>query len=253
MTITSRQLMASLGIKNIKTLTRWYQLQVIPEPAITLHPGGIGRIASWPVWVKKHGRIVKKLLSEGRTLKEVAATFGTNWAAIEARYRRYDFATVSESIGRRNYLRDVYDAVYEMVALHLGDIRKRLEATSFPPLTSDVLNQALDLMQHGLNPVLILSSKRIVAVPDFVLSLHLARHHEDRDPFLVVPLFALLAQCDTGKRWSRTPSVQPVNKVKLGDKGRVQRAVLIGDDWSFEIQTAGGRSTPSNPESRPPE
>lgn len=238
MSVTSRQLMEELDIKNVKTLTRWYQFGVIPQPTVTLHPDGIGRIAYWPDWVMKHGRTVKKLLAEGQTLKDVVATFGTNWAAIEARYRRYDFATVSASMDRRNYLRDVCDAVYKTVAMHLGDIRKRLEATSFPPVTSDVLNQTLDLMEQGLNPVLILSSKRTVAVPDFVLSLHLAQHHQDGDPFLVVPLFALLVQCDTGNKWSRTPMVQPVSKVKFGDHGRVQKAVFMGDDWNYEIQTA---------------
>ncbi len=243
MTITSRQLMASLGIKNIKTLTRWHQLQVIPEPTIKLHPSGIGRIACWPVWVKKHGRIVKKLLTEGHTLKDVAATFGTNWTAIEARYRRYDFATVKESMDRRNYLREVCEAVYGMVALHLGGIRKQLEATSFSPVTADALDHALDLMEKGLNPVLILSSTRTVAVPDFVLSLHLSKHHRDGDPFLVVPLFALLVQSDTGKRWTRTPTVQPVNKIKLADNGGVQKMVLIGDEWDFQVQTTRRQST----------
>ncbi len=236
MSITSRQLMAGLEIKNVKTLTRWYQEQVIPEPKVELHPGGIGRIACWPDWVLEHGRIIKKLLSEGQTLKDVAATFGANWAAIAARYRRYNFARVSEKMDREHFLMDICDSIYETVALHLGNIRRRLEATAFPPVTLDVVSQALELIEKGHNPVLILSSEKTVAVPDFLLSLHLAKHYRNSAPFLVVPLFALVTQHKEGNKVAKKPTTQPVSMVTHGKNASAQEMVITGAEWDFQIQ-----------------
>ena len=236
MSITSRELMAELEIKNVKTLTRWYQEQVIPEPKVELHPGGIGRIACWPDWVLEHGRIIKKLLSEGQTLKDVAATFGKNWVELGARYRKYNFARASEKMDRELFLMDICDAIYKTVAMHLGDIRRRLEATAFPPVTFDVVSQALELTEKGHNPVLILSSKKTVAVPDFLLSLHLAKHHQNSDPFLVVPLFALVTQHKAASKVAKKPTTQPVSMVTCGNNSSAQEVVITGSEWDFRIQ-----------------
>ncbi len=236
MSITSRELMTKLEIKNVKTLTRWYQQQVIPVPIVELHPGGIGRIACWPDWVLKHGRIIKKLLGEGHTLKDVAATFGTNWPAIAARYPKYNFKIVSEKMDREKILWDICESIYSTVATHLGNIRSRLEAVAFPPVTYSVIKQALDLIEKGHNPVLILSSEKTVVVPDFLLSLHLAKHYGNSDPFLVVPLFSIVAQSHAGTKLAKKPTTQPVSMVTRGKDGSEPTSVMLGTDWEFLVE-----------------
>lgn len=235
MSITSRELMAELKIKNVKTLTRWHQERAIPEPKVELHPGGIGRIACWPDWVLDHGRIVKQLLGEGQTLKDIAGAFGTDWGAIAARYRRYNFKRASEKMDREHLLMDICNSIYASVAKHLGDIKRRLEATGFPPVTLNVVSQALELLEEGHNPVLILSAEKTVAVPDFLLSLHLAKHYQDPEPFFVVPLFAIVTEHEAAITMPKKPSTRPVHMVKTGVRGDQQKAVIVGTNWDFHM------------------
>ncbi|MES2793563.1 MAG: hypothetical protein V4719_28375 [Planctomycetota bacterium] len=228
--------MAELKIKNVKTLTRWYQERAIPEPQIELHPCGIGRIACWPDWVLDHGRVVKRLLGEGQTLKDIAGTFGTNWTAISARYRKYNFKRASEIVDRQQLLLSICDSIYAGVAKHLGDIKRRLDTTSFPPITIQIVSQALALIDSGHNPVLILSAEQTIAVPDFLISLHLSKHFQARDPFLVVPLFAIVMEHEAAIKMVKKPTTHPVDMVTTSEKGGVQKAVIVGADWEFHLQ-----------------
>ena len=166
----------------------------------------------------------------------MSATFGTNWPAIAARYPKYNFARVSAKMDRERILRDICESIYDTVATHLGNIRRRLEAVAFPPVTYSVIKQALDLIEKGHNPVLILSSEKTVVVPDFLLSLHLAKHYGNSDPFLVVPLFSILAQSHAGTKLAKKPTTQPVSMVTRGKDGSEQASVILGTDWEFLVE-----------------
>jgi hypothetical protein len=242
MNVTSREIMDSLGIKNVKTLTRWYQAGIIPEPTIEVHPDGNGRMAYWQSWVLDHCRVIKQMTENGQTIKEIAGTFGKNWQAIAARYRKYNFARASAAKEYEKIANDIREAIHEIIAMHLGGIRRSLEMTSFPPVALDVVSQAIDLIEKGQNPVLILSSKKIVAVPDFLLSLHLSKNYLDRHPFLVVPLFSILTQ-QAGTALPPKPSIQPVNMISKNEKTSSRDFIYMGTDWEFKVERKRKTST----------
>lgn len=236
MRVTSREIMYALKIKNVKTLTRWYQAGVIPEPSIELHPDGHGTMAYWPSWVLDHCRVIKQMTDAGQTINEVVGTFGKNWDAIAARYRVYNFGRVSEKMDRDQLLMNIWNAVDKTVSKHFANIRRRLDTTQFPPVTRDVVLQALVLIEKGFNPVLILHPERIVAVPDFLLSLHLASDYQNSDPFLVVPMFSIVMQHKLKTKLAKKPTIRPVSRVTRAKNGEAEEAAIISTEWDFQIQ-----------------
>ena len=153
--VTSREIMEALGIKNVKTLTRWHQAGVIPEPKVELHPDGNGRIAYWPSWVLEHCRVVKQMLDGGQKIKDIVGAFGHRWQEIEARYpvkahrRRYNLAEVSQKMDRDRLLMDLVESIYEAVAKQIVQLRASLVTTAFPPVTMSIVAQAVQLIESG--------------------------------------------------------------------------------------------------------
>lgn len=238
MKVTSRDIMEALKVKNVKTLTRWYQAGVIPEPSIERHPDGHGTMAYWPSWVLEHCRAVKQMTDEGKTINEIAGAFGNNWLEVAAKYppqkRRYKFKEVSEKMDREHLLMNICDEIYRKIAKHLVIIRGQLLTTAYPPVTRNVVLQALDMIEQGHNPVLILTAEGTAVVPDFIVSLQLAKNQESSVLLLVIPLIPILKQF-MKPAGLKGPTVHPVSRIKCGRAG-IEQEVIAGDDWSFEIK-----------------
>jgi hypothetical protein len=217
--VTSREIMEALGIKNVKTLTRWHQSGVIPEPKVELHPDGNGRIACWPGWVLEHCRVVKQMLDEGQQIKDIVGAFGCRWQEIEARYpvkarrRRYNIAEVSQKMDRDRLLMELVESIYKAVA-----------------------KQIVQLIESGQNAVLVMSSKEAVVVPDYLLSLQLARNYENQQPFLVVPIYSLLKQLGPQPNPLKEPTIKPVGRIRRAKNGKEQNVVVAESGWSFEVR-----------------
>lgn len=242
MKVTSREIMESLGIKNIKTLTRWHQAGVIPEPTVELHPDGNGRIAYWPSWVLEHCRVVKQMLDEGQKIKDIVGAFGCRWQEIAAQYsskdrpQRYNLARVSRSMDRDRLLTDLVESIYKAVAKQIVHLRGSLVTTAFPTVTMSVVVQAVQLIEGGQNAVLVMTTEKIVVVPDFLLSLQLTRDYENQQPFLVIPIYSLLKQLGPQSNPLKEPTVKPVSRIKRSRNGKEQNVILTDADWSFEVR-----------------
>lgn len=240
--VTSREIMEALGIKNIKTLTRWHQAGVIPEPKIELHPDGNGRIAYWPSWVLEHCRVVKQMLDSGQQIKDIVGAFGRRWQEIEARYpvkarqRRYNIAEVSKKMDRDRLLMELVESIYKAVAQQIVQLRASLVTTSLPPVTMGIVAQAVQLIESGQNAVLVMSSKEAVVVPDYLLSLQLARNYENQQPFLVVPIYSLLKQLGPQPNPLKEPTIKPVGRIRRAKNGKEQNVVVAESGWSFEVR-----------------
>jgi len=235
MEVTSRQIMDATGIQNIKTLSRWHQKGLIPPPTMGVHPDGNGRMAYWPGWVLEHCKVIKQLTDEGRTVNEIHALFGSNFEAIGSRYRKYNFAgamKVSELAAER---REIAREIDSTITSHLAQIRRGLEATSFPSVAFDIVGQALDIIEQGQNPILIVSPERTVTVPDFLLSLQLSNHYEDQTALLVVPLFPILARFGLIRAKRKKPRVKPSTTVVRHGKKKQLDQVRVKPNWEYEI------------------
>src|SRR5215213_7046126 len=70
--ITSHDILDKTGLKSAKTLTRWHQRGLIPEPLVRTHPSGRGKIAYWPDWVSDRCIRIIELQKEGHSLESVS-------------------------------------------------------------------------------------------------------------------------------------------------------------------------------------
>lgn len=234
MQVTSRQIMDELGIKNVKTLTRWYQAGLIPPPEVEQHPDGAGRIACWPAWVKQHCKTIKRLTHEGHAIKEIRALFGDDWPEIASRYLRYNFASASAEMDEEASVRELAEIIDQQVLSHLMRIREKLHAVTIPAVLGNVVRQALDILNDRQNPVLVLSEDRVVAVPDFAVSAYLSKFYNASNPFLVVPLYAILSQ-EGSEHWKfKKPVVKPgpVTGTKKGELSKVS----VKANWDYQVK-----------------
>ena len=236
MPVTSREIMEMCEIKNVKTLTRWYQAGLIPEPNVQKHPGGAGRIAVWPEWVLNHCRAIKQLTAKGQTIEQIKETFGSEWETIAHRYQRYNFLEVSQKMDFDNAVWSVQEVIDDVLVKFLGDARESILAVKEPLIAREIVIQGLDLMRQSYNPVLILAFERIVVVPDFVVSHYLAENFHVTQPFLVVPLHAYLLQQFRTDVSQKKPRVRPAPYVERTKSGQLVEQVLqIQDRWEFRL------------------
>src|SRR3954465_13674770 len=70
--ITTTDILEATGLKSGKTLTRWHQRGLIPEPLVRTHPSGRGKIAYWPDWVLDHCVRLVQLQKTGHTLRSAS-------------------------------------------------------------------------------------------------------------------------------------------------------------------------------------
>lgn len=235
MEVTSRQIMDATGIQNIKTLSRWHQKGLIPPPTMGVHPDGNGRMAYWPGWVLEHCKVIKQLTDEGRTVNEIHALFGSNFEAIGSRYRKYNFAGAMKASELAAERREIAREIDSTITSRFAQIRRGLEATSFPSVAFDIVGQALDIIEQGQNPILIVSPERTLAVPDFLLSLQLSNHYEDQTALLVVPLFPILARFGLIRTTRKKPRVKPSTTVVSHGKKKQLDQVRVKPNWEYEI------------------
>ena len=236
MTVTSRDIMKALNIKNVKTLTRWHnKVGVIPKPTVEKHPGGIGRTAVWPAWVLDHCRVIKDLTSKGEKLADIAATYGNDWDAIARRYqRRYVFADVSKKMEHDNQLTAFRESIEKTIAQWMVSVRQRLLATTLPPIAGDIAIQAVDLARDGYNPVLVLYQDRTEVAPDFMVGHYLSNHFGADAPLLVIPLHSLVNSYFGADDIPEKPTVRPSRKIdKSGPRVPAEESLDIQGDWQF--------------------
>lgn len=237
MTVTSREIMKALDVKNVKTLTRWHQAGAIPEPTVDKHPGGIGRMAYWPDWVLRHCAVVKKLTTQGQSLADISATFGDDWDAIATRYQRhYLFADVNEKMDYDNQLAEFRKSLEDALVNWIVAFRQRLLATTLPPISLDLATQAFDLASDGYNPVLVLYENGTAVAPDFMVGDYLSHQFKTASPLLIVPLHSLVASCFAADDIPCNPTVRPARKiVKIDSRKSNEESFDALDDWKFRI------------------
>lgn len=225
--------MEQLGIQNVKTLTRWRQAGVIPEPDIKKHPDGIGRISCWPQWVLAHCRVIKELTGKGQTLKEIAETFGSDWERVRRRYHKYRFSEVSQRMDLQNKLMAIRDAIDDSLFHGLDGIRQRLRASILSEINRLHVQQAIELAERGYNPVLIVNSQELAVTPDFCVGLHLSEY-ERVEPFVVIPLLSIILQHQKTNDQAKNSQIRAVPRVQRNLGSEIsEESVRLKGNWGF--------------------
>ncbi len=194
--ITSHDILDQTGIKSAKTLTRWHQRGLIPEPLVRTHPSGRGKVAYWPDWVLDRCRKIVELQREGHSLQSAAQVLsvermGQNIDRVMA--ERPVSELLAEAKIKLTPTRDgtVLDAF--LLAM-VGSVGSRLPgATERQQLLvqlrdSDAVDQALNLLRAGYAPVLVYDGDRPEIIPDFLLSWRLSDDPPPHTALVVAPL-----------------------------------------------------------------
>ncbi len=253
MVVTSKQILDALEIRNIKTLTRWYQKGVIPEPLIQSQDGA-GRIACWPPWVLKHCKVIKELTSEGKTLREIAESFGNDWEKLGRRYRAYNFQDDAKNKQEAEELYSIADAISERLDKKLVEIRQAISASRVQVASMEISEEALALAKDGYNPILVISPPlQVFVVPDFVVGEYLSKHFDAVDTVIVIPLFAICKSHAPAKSLPAAPTRKPVARVTSGKGASASEStVRISGGWEFAVEpiSASRKSARSSKKNR---
>jgi len=243
--VTSKEIMEAVGIRNQKTLTRWYsEHELIPSPEIDTHPDGRGKMAFWPHWVLRRCIRIRQLLKAGHSLDEIRDLLGTDWEAEAKRYARsYRFTEASRGLERDAATQNFAEAVVRSLPSGVlrGSHRKADQIEEFL-LSRETIEYVLSLMDDGYNPVLVLDGEDLHIVPDFVVGQMLAKAAVTGDTWWVMSLqrAAYEAFKTVVEDLAAAPRVKPVARiVEQEDQGVVEQEIQIVGPFDFE--TVGRR------------
>jgi len=229
--ITSKEILSELGLKNIKTLTRWHkQYKLVPPPVIKTHPNGRGKIAYWNEEDLPLFKYVKSKFDEGLKATEIKASIGLRDIKEHNKFLNYTESMknfISNLIeGFKDEPKKLFYNIYEDVirALHKSEltVKKKKEIYSFLVHKDTLFKILLDL-SNGYNPVLFISGKENYILIDCLIS-DLLSEDEFTDISFIYPL--------------KNSIVNFFNKIS---KGKINFKVDKFPIQSIEIKKENGR------------
>jgi len=237
--ITTHELLQRTGIKSAKTLTRWHQAGIIPEPVIGTHPSGRGKIGYWQDWVVDRCVRVLDLRQQGHSLRSALLVL-----TDEATDVSDGLSVTPEDRGEdgHSYRRQFFSAVLGAAQGMTGDphLRERLGQQ----LNHGHADVARELWSDGFNPIVVFDGTRIDVTPDFMIAHRFAGAQNDETSLLVVLLHSFMRRTQTGgearptitpapKVWSQSGGVMTEYEVHTGGRlgfSLVDRtAIKVGD------------------------
>lgn len=238
--VTSRDIMGATGIANVATLIRWHgQEGLIPSPDIRTHPSGRGKMAYWPEWVLHRCVRIKQLRKEGKSLAEIRQLLGDNWEQAEREHkRRYVFADVSHQMDVRAAHSNLQHAIEHFLASWIKERRAALTKSSVQTVTVEVMQRAIELMEQGINPVLIVTADSVLVTADFAVSIRVASFDSIDDAFLVMPIWReLSAYAANVAKLPRSPTKRVVSRIENATGAKAEECdVFVMSSWDFEIK-----------------
>jgi hypothetical protein len=238
--ITSQDILKATGLKSTKTLTRWHQRGLIPEPLVRTHPSGRGKMAYWPDWVLDRCVRIVELQKKGHSLVSAARVLH-----VEQWDRNYE------------EVKDYAESISELLAspqsqLGLGDKGTLLDAfhggvlTSVEHLLTDpadrkallaqltaqhAVEQALNLTHAGYTAILVYDGEALEIIPDFLVGHRLSEQEPSPRPLVVTrmlpTLLAIFPSLDDVI--DTTPSVRPAPKVWVQERDARMEYVYYPD------------------------
>ncbi len=197
--LTTQEVLERCDIQSGKTLTRWRKLGLIPPPSLDVHPNGRGKVAYYPTWVCDLILAIKNRLAAGESLKEIARTSPSDWAAEEKRQVEKEtqvralWERSCRTVAARKFAMRCTEVVYTYLQRlgiqrpGIGDVLAK--AFAYPELT----NTALKLLLDSYSPVIVLLGGTIQVVPDFYVT-RLCHPRSYGRPMLVIPIRELLVE-----------------------------------------------------------
>jgi hypothetical protein len=241
--ISTADILKATGLRSGKTLTRWHQRGLIPEPVIGTHPSGRGKMAFWPDWVLDRCVRIVALQRQGHTLNSAVTALEMEqleetitWAKNDPTER---MEKVTVKVGKHDVaLLDLF--AYEVINAADALLKEPGSRSALLRALREerVIQNALLLLSTGHNPVALFESGRVNVVPDFVVGHRLTGEGPDAQALLVVPMLAPLraAFARFGKELPSEPRSMPAPLMwaKEGD-ALVQYEIYPGGAAGFEV------------------
>ena len=258
--VSSKEILQQTGLKNIKTLTRWYQKGIIPKPYIQTHPSGRGKMAYWPNWVLDHCLKIIKLRKQGYSVKDAVLLIdyeATEKELDEVKKKplisdELDKKHVKLKSGKEISLLDVFIAVIMDDLRHLITDRsiRNLMVAKFKKQKG--LDLALACLDAGYNPVLLFDGTNLEVTPDFYVGHLLSYKPAAGNSRVVLQLLKPLEKAFSliGKELKVGSLAYPAPKIRIrqGDALVEYDIALMGIN-GFELirqsaKTIGGSNVP---------
>ena len=228
--ITSQDILRATGLKSTKTLTRWHQRGVIPEPLIRTHPSGRGKIAYWPDWVLYRCVRIIQLQKEGHSLESAARVVNLQNRDDTRQEVEFSAEVIAELLaspqshfgmgGEGTLLDAFHDAVLTSLEHFLTDPGER-EGLLAALKAQNAVEKALNLAHAGYTPIAVYDGNKLELIPDFLVGHRLSEQPPSGRSLVVVQMLpTLLATFPALDEYVEpTPTVRPAPKVwvKEGD------------------------------------
>ncbi|GAG91063.1 unnamed protein product, partial [marine sediment metagenome] len=253
--VTTLDILAESRLKSSKTLTRYYQLGIIPRPVIKTHPSGRGKINYFPRWVLDKVVRIQELKREGISLKRAVKKYERE--RIENLAAQLDEITLPSKAmeqgsfkfqnGTEVSLLDVFlGRVMSKVREIITDYEKQLSILD-KIRTGGIVDVALHMINIGYNPVLLIRDAgedelRVSLTTDFLLGLHFSHNLKRAKSLLAIDLFSSFWSLfkAMGEEFPLKPTVRPIPQIIIDQEGEETKYnVELGGESSFRLIEEG--------------
>jgi DNA-binding transcriptional MerR regulator len=194
--ITTKDILKQTGLKNARTLARWYQKGLIPKPMVGPHPSGRGRISYWPDWVLNRCLKIVELRKKGYSLDALRINVVADSYDIE-KYRPIEKPTVGD-IAKNKPLKladgteirpvTIFQLMISEKIKSLVTDRDLVRTITEKLKEKDILKKAIELLASRCNPVLIFDGEDIDIQTDFLISHRFIQDEHENTAYLTIPL-----------------------------------------------------------------
>ena len=241
--VTSKELMEAAGVTGINTLRKWVVRGLLPEPTIRKHPSGRGTISYWPAWVTMRVIQIRELREAGKSKAIDEILLNEDWDTVKRKYqrhtkRRYNFARACAEVDHSNAVLEVADGICEQLQAISNINRDKFAGPSWT-LDLTLVNDAIELLKQGMNPVVIVEGDSVFVTSDVAVGIHLSKRRSPAEAFVVIPIADVVLE--------KMPSVAPLAKessiepspvaVRRSGKLTSKLKLKIGKNWQVRIDS----------------
>lgn len=222
--ITSKDVLEKTGLKSAKTLTRWHQRGLIPEPLVRTHPSGRGKLAYWPDWVLDDCLRIVEFQRRGYSLQSIARMLEIDCWKGNCANAKSEKVSISDLLAIQHVELDPgrEGTRFEALVLAISSSVKHLLSDDADRRVllaklreKNALDLGLNLACAGYNPFLLYDGQDVDIVPDFLVSTRICERGPSQGAFAAAALLPALRKVFPvlEKLVGSTPKVWPAPKV----------------------------------------
>ena len=247
--VSSKDILSQTGLKNIKTLTRWYKAGIIPEPLIRTHPSGRGKMAYWPDWVLDRCIRLVELQKQGHSLRSAIMQLDIE-RVVDITKDIEEQPSISDVLesksftlknGQTTNLLNIFFAVITQNIKKLISDPDAINALLSKMKEMKIIDLAMSFLKAGYNPVLVFDGSDIDITTDFMVSHHLSYKPQKGKVIVVVQLLGPVQKAFSiiGRQFPDIPDgslALPAPKIWAKNKELlIEYDIYLGGGLGFEL------------------